>query len=823
MALEEKINIFLRENSCYEPQLREIINNMLNSCRYSNNESLERHDFGDEPKKLLNIPDNIDENQIIISLKNNEKIDKSNIELLWGDIQLGKRIHACIIMWISIFILNRPVLYIFRNLNIDKEQLKDDIKGTTNDHFNTQYITNIFRKFPEFGIDENKIKNFRLPQLKDIDKNIDLLTKEGLHPKDIYTCLMNKSQLSKLNTKFNEYVCQNKELVRLTILVDESDLMGPTASNDDNDDKDLNDTTECEKLLAQIYKKVKYVLHITGTAHTLLYNMNTKLNNDTSVLMNISKVHKMQRRENYYGLFSDKIMFNTEKVSKWWKSKDETANSKYEIIKDYNNNIKGIIEIIRARRGYKYNSLLISEEKIKKNHFNLSDKILRDFNDLFLIIYHGNCLRLYLPKKYRDELIQIVITDSKDNSNGKSLYTEGGLKGEAISRENNEELPNDYCYYEIKGLNIKMIYRILRRFFEEATVLITSKTIITITGRYGERGYSFTSDNFDKYSLHLTDQYFISHANFNCTDISQRIRLQGKYNDMELLNGKMKLTLWTTEDLKNVMINFYVPFMKQIEEKIMECNSYEKIIKIIEEIIDNGELNFKSNMRYLDVRKKSKNLSVKNNYKKNINSNLIVGLGDLDDDGKNNFCKTNKLPDYLCVNEIFDIPKSELNDYKHYYCINRREIEYNDSHNEHPSKHYIKEEGDKKYNKKLRKIIKLKNEDVNILTFGDISKNRLKEQKNIDIYLIDKIEKKTYIFTFNYDNWKYMNSKLTSKDLDKLFFINQEKEIFKRSKIKSEFVDNLPDNYYWMTPKGDYYLFSEIKLQQLNVKKPVTT
>ena len=100
---------------------------------------------------------------------------------------------------------------------------------------------------------------------------------------------------------------------------------------------------------------------------------------------------------------------------------------------------------------------------------------------------------------------------------------------------------------------------------------IQYKSIITITGRYGERGYSFTSDDYEQYSLHLTDQYFVSHSSFNCTDISQRLRLQGKYNDNEIKNKTMNLTLWTTKELQDVMSNFYVKFIKEIEKLIMKC------------------------------------------------------------------------------------------------------------------------------------------------------------------------------------------------------------------------------------------------------------
>jgi hypothetical protein len=38
---------------------------------------------------------------------------------------------------------------------------------------------------------------------------------------------MNSSQLDKINKKFSEYISYNNELVNITILVDESDLMAP--------------------------------------------------------------------------------------------------------------------------------------------------------------------------------------------------------------------------------------------------------------------------------------------------------------------------------------------------------------------------------------------------------------------------------------------------------------------------------------------------------------------------------------------------------------------------------------------------------------------
>jgi len=189
---------------------------------------------------------------------------------------------------------------------------------------------------------------------------------------------------------------------------------------------------------------------------------------------------------------------------------------------------------------------------------------MNDFTELFIVIYHGNCLRLYFSK-IRKEMKRLSLWDSKQSTTSQRLWQNGGVYGSSIDTEKYETLPNHYCYFNIntKLLNIKFIYKLLRILFEMSTIPIQNKTIITITGKYGERGYSFTSDDYDHYSLHLTDQYFVSHASLNCTDISQRLRLQGKYGDLELKNESMKLTLWTTNELQDIIENFYVKIYKR--------------------------------------------------------------------------------------------------------------------------------------------------------------------------------------------------------------------------------------------------------------------
>jgi hypothetical protein len=142
--------------------------------------------------------------------------------------------------------------------------------------------------------------------------------------------------------------------------------------------------------------------------------------------------------DDYYGLFNDKIHFYTQEIKKndelteneknevlngniilkpvvklWWDEPDEEKNTKktcYNISKDYDSNIKNIIINILNRNTIKYKSLLISEEKFKNGHFTLVNKILNDFPNLFIIIFHGNCLRLYLSKQYEQEIKRLSST-----------------------------------------------------------------------------------------------------------------------------------------------------------------------------------------------------------------------------------------------------------------------------------------------------------------------------------------------------------------------------------------------------------------------------
>lgn len=852
--LDSKIDTFFKKrNEIFKKPLEKIINMMLMKCQYINGESLERHNWGNNPIKLKYIPKNINlpsfEEELLNAL-NLEDNEHSTIELLWGDIQLGKRVQACIIMWISVHILKRPVLYIFRNLSIDQKQLQDDIVGTENYNFNIQFIKTLFEEFnkelQEYfdEINTDYWKDYKLPELKDINSNDiinKLSNKDALNSNDIFCCLMNHTQLAKINSKFSEYIYYNDELVNITTLVDESDLMTPTSSNDRSNDNDKKDSTACEILIAKIYKKVKYALHITGTAHSLLYNITSRLSDYTDIQIKISKVHKMKRSNDYFGLFNDSISFNTTLVEPWWDYQDTENHKKkicYDIIEDYNINIKKIIKTILLRTTIKYNSLLISEEKIRTNQFCLVDKIIKDFSGLFIVIYHGNCLRLYLSKNYEKEIKYWSKWDSKQSTTSQRLWQIGGVYGSSIDTEKSEYLPNNYCYFNIdtKILNIKLVYKLLRILFEKSDTPILCKTIITITGKYGERGYSFTSDDYDNYSLHLTDQYFVSHASLNCTDISQRLRLQGKYNDLELKNGSMKLTLWTTPELQDIIQNFYVKFIKKIEKHIMGCEKWEDIKDLLESIIDIGDFKFGKYMKYIDVSKKRKNLKPDKKFDKNMNGYKLIIISDMSDDEISNWCKQTNLPDYVCINIITPIAEKDLNDKHKIWYSNLEEISYDEITNNCYT-YTITTLNSQKYRDKFMKYINEKK----ISSFSSLAVQNTCVKQTTTIIIIDEINKKKYKSIFKPENYsinieknihKFPKKEILWKDDNDNLFKSIMIDKYKQQNTHGytnedgdDFIEDdnkFPEKYYWKTPDGWLYLYDKDKPEiiSLNIVSP---
>jgi hypothetical protein len=881
-ALDEKIEKFLIDNNSYRVPLEKIINIMRKTCTYINGESLERHNWGNKPKKLKYIPDIIKvqeetksenkiESEIIKVLEKNEteNIDSSIIELLWGDIQLGKRVQACIIMWFSVHIFRRPVLYVFRNLKIDQNQLCDDIIGTNDFSFNVRFIKNIFIEFNDM---EDIWKKYTLPDIVPISNNNiinKLNNKDAIKPDDIFCCLMNIHQLDKINDKFNDYIIKSEELVNITLLIDESDLMSPTSSNNKNNKKDFNDTSDCEKILAKIYKKVKYILHITGTAHSLLYNITTCLSENTTVTLKVSKVHKMIRSNDYYGLFNHNIHFETELIKPWWERKPDQTKDKYKIITDYDNNIKKIINKIIERPLDRYNSFLISEEKEKKYQSKLTTKILEDFDNLFVIIYNGGeykkdngGLILYLSKNYVEELKKqaLKISKTKDSINEKIYDAIGGICGTPKDYDkDNNIIPNNYCYYDIDTtiINIKQIYHLLRFFFEKSEIKLKYKTVITITGKYAERGYSFTSIDYDKFSFHLTDQYFVSHATFNCTDISQRLRLQGKYNDNDLKNGTSKLTLWTTKKLTDV-INFYVNFIKKIEENIMVCNNWIDIKDSIENILDNGELEYPLYMKYIDVLKKRKNLKITNRYDKKIKGCKIMKYIGMNKQEIRDYCKVNNLPEYNCINKIkecnidefknnkflqpgvpmkvtlrnIDIIKSDKytrvdNDNKNEFInyiiddlpteFKNYELKYKSIVNEYNTKYRIDKFKECIENSKPFKP------DSNCEKMGDyaiiIIGNDIKEFDSIkgDAYIIYYTDKEIIKDNNNvsYNPVKYENIFLSDNETIKYSVIRNKYNI--KDKTLFDIDNNEIKNYYWKSPDGYLWLYSEEQIKSIEI------
>lgn len=283
----------------------------------------------------------------------------------------------------------------------------------------------------------------------------------------------------------------------------------------------------------------------------------------------------MKTHKDYYGIMNHKIDIKTEEEipenelnEQQLKEKTENGinyyrpivtefweKEKYSPSKNYIMNIKPILSKIISRdlsaSPTLYNSVLTSEDKYKENQFRLVDKIIKDFEKIFVILFHGDCLRLYLSKEYQGEILHLSQKEGR-------LFFVKGIHGSSIDNENNENLPNNYCYFDInvkknkkiKLFTIKQVYKLLAMLFVDSRIPIECKTVVTISGKYADRGYSFTSDDYGKYIFHLTDQIYFSHSSIICIILAQCLRLQVKTTDINLKNELSQLTLWTTKECK---------------------------------------------------------------------------------------------------------------------------------------------------------------------------------------------------------------------------------------------------------------------------------
>ena len=860
---------------------------MMDDCRYKNGESLERHNWGDEPKKLKYIPKDKEdpdfEKKLLDALSQNEFecIDKYINEICWGDVQSGKTNHACIIMWFSVFILRRPVLYIFRNIGIDKDNLKDDIRLEGEYSFNIKYIKNFFsemnKEFIEkYGPDE--YKDFKLPDLIDINSNgvIDKLSnKSNMRPSDIYCCLANDTQLQSINNEFNKYVSDCEELVNITLLVDEADLMTPTARNDRIASSNNETNTACERLLSTIYKKVKYSLKITATVQSLLSNYTTKISNNQHVEIKPSRIHKIKRHDDYYGIMNHKIHIKSEEeipdselneeqlkaklengaqpkrpiVTEFW----NTPKTKYSLSKNYNLNIKKILNIINDRdlsaSPNLYNSVLISEDKYKDPQINLVHKIIKDYKKIFVNLFHGDCLRIYLSKEYLDEFLYL-------SQKEKRMFSLKGVHGSAIDNENGEILPNNYCYFDInvkkgkkiKIFTIKQVYKLLAMLFVDSRIPIECKTVVTISGKYADRGYSFTSDDYGKYIFHLTDQIYFSHSSVICTILAQSLRLQVKTTDINLKNGLSQLTLWTTKECEKT-IEFYVKFLSPLENELMDCENNEEIIEVLEKYIYSNLYDTKY-FGSLDTKNKMKNTVIHKHYEKKYNALGLIYAKDLTEDDIKKWIKEQndkrsegpKLPEYICVNEIkqncseedfikehgilvpeYDEKKPEeysqenkLNKTSKIFNNEKDYLDFIEYHGLPKGKHKLKD-GKQFYeinvtgSPKVYQIDELKNE---IKDFNDgvnlgFTKTSEKGTTRSRLYIgyEDTTKADTVRFILRISTIINMKPSLPhiSIDIKETPYICYDNMV-DYSVLKEEYKHELPDKYYFITPIGWLYL-----------------
>ena len=643
--------IFDQPKKIRHPMIQ-LINNFLFIYTYVNGESLERHEWD------------------MVGC----------IELIEGAVQGGKRELACVIVWFLNYIIKMPVLYIFRNITIDKQLLMNDVIGCNENCFNIKYI----KKYLYIEGDKNIWKNYKIKEWKDIkDYNLNehWSNSDMISSTDVYCCLMGHIDLKNIYDALIEHsTINNNEKMKLAVIVDEADLVEPSSCNDNNSiKKDIKDTTQREQYLNMILKLSRYSLLISGTGQGAIYNSTTRLSNDEEIINNLHQVHVMKMADDYYGNMNGKINIVADQVTVWW-----DQERPYNIVDDYKKNMKGIIEEIENNNN-PYNSLLIREELICENQAMIADLIADDFHENSIMVFNGEALIVIYPIKFHSSFKEQIIKDKRLN-NTKIL----DLSCPTIYGINNTHFVYKIALKKHKNTNIKQFYKVFRAAQIHGSF---SRTIITISGNYASRGYSFTSDNYGKYELHLTHQYSPFHSTTcNATSINQNMRIQGKYSDMGKNNMMEKPVLFTTNRVKNLLEKAYIPYINMIRNKIMNYKGHSDLTHCIESIT---YLQFKNNsslknyLPYLYPKKLMKNLKSESLYDKShggiriaqIDQSDIVDISVSLEKFEKYIADLNIDKSLPVINKIKKTTKKEYIDkygeYKYTYTDNKDEIENN--------------------------------------------------------------------------------------------------------------------------------------------------
>jgi len=291
----------------------------------------------------------------------------------------------------------------------------------------------------------------------------------------------------------------------------------------------------------------------------------------------------------------------------------------------------------------------------------------------------------------------------------------------------------------------------------------------------------------------------------------------------------------------------------------MTCEVWEDIKDLLESIIDNGELKFGKYMKYIDAKKRLKNLKTHKHFDKKNNGYKLILTEDMSDTEIAEWCKELNLPDYLCVNEIksmntsgfiekyginiicktfYQIKKVELEEINKLiditYSMNKTEID--DTKLNHITQvwiekreKYFKEHGFyvesvKNDYKKLNKK-ELEQDNGSIIRFSSKFKDERtgKEGKRLIHTCYDDNEN-LYICVSFITNKKELYTSTNDYINKTPYMVNG--DVVKYSVLKEEYIKNndgysnedgddfiedggLPSKYYWKTPDGWLYLFDK--------------
>ncbi len=472
-------------------------------------------------------------------------------ELLCGDVQSGKTRAMLALIWLTNVVCDKQVFIVLRNINADADQLQNAVNtfnGAIGGIMNAHNVSENYKIFP---VQSTSSSGGKMQYQFNTHIN--------------YILLSNPTQIQRLNKQALAEIVRTKKLINGVLIVDECDMFWSSAKINS---ETIDENTKTERCISVLKREYKLVIAVTATGTACCSNCQTdypyqtktdeKHNNieeKNVIKINnpIDRVFILKQPAGYHGLTSYEHPLDFRVVAEKIRNSDERYITTINVVKD-------IMKDTNQRR------IMLGSEYYMEVHEKMRDDILENNPDSIVVIYNGNEISYNSREQLESPNLPV--------SRYRGLYT---------------------CEYTRCSMDDdnKMLIQ-LQEMLEFVYSTYPNKHVALISGRYADRGISFTNSS---HTLLPTDQIILDAGTM--TQAYQKLRCQGIKP-----NCNKHIIVWTTREMKEYFEKLRIMY-HSLNETLPYQYGHTQIFECYNSILSNFDKKFK---RKIDSKRKSRNI-----------------------------------------------------------------------------------------------------------------------------------------------------------------------------------------------------------------------